>query len=66
MCDVIEKIFQADACDIDLLLDAVLQRYAALFPEWEMTTVSIEKSNDKNAQIDRMIRMLENLKISRT
>lgn len=38
--DLVEEIAQADATDIEKLLKAVLQRYAVLFPNWEVSTIS--------------------------
>lgn len=62
MFDLVEKIKQADGTEIEMLLKAVLQRYAALYPGWEISTISLQKSADRNEQIDRMITMLQNMK----
>lgn len=56
------QIEQANAVEIIELLDAVLLRYQALFPEWEISTVSVEKAGDRNEQIDRMIRFLQSMR----
>lgn len=56
------QIEQANAVEITELLDAVLLRYQALFPEWEISTVSVEKVGDRNEQIDRIIRSLQNMR----
>lgn len=64
MLDLIEKIAQADAVEIEELLKAVLQRYAVLFPDWELNTISLQKSCDRNKQIDRIITTLQNMKTS--
>lgn len=42
------QIEQANTVEILELLDAVLLRYQALFPEWEFSTVSVEKAGDRN------------------
>ena len=62
MSDLEERILMADDREIAVALKAVLQRYAELFPDWEMITVSLEKAKDKNAQLDREIAFLQGLK----
>jgi len=62
MLDVYETIAQADGAEIEKLLKAVLHRYRVLFPDWEVSTVALEKTSDRNMQIDRMIAMLEKMK----
>ena len=62
MCDIEKAIAQADAYELDKILKAVLKRYAELFPDWEVGTISLQKSADRNEQIDRMITMLQNMK----
>ena len=62
MNDLVEAILQADDLIIGDLLTAVLQRYAVLFPDWEVSTFSVEKNVDRNKQIDSMIEILESLK----
>ncbi len=60
--DLVRAISQASDIEIGALLTAVLQRYAELFPDWEISTVSLEKSADKNAQLDRIITTLQSMK----
>ena len=62
MNDLIAEIARVDPNEINDILDAVLERYAVLFPDWEVSTISLRKSPDRNEQIDRMIRTLQNLK----
>ncbi len=62
MHDLLAGIAQANETEISDLLQAVIRRYAQLFPEWELGTISIEKSGDRNAQIDRMILVLQSMK----
>ena len=66
MLNLIEEIAKADAFDIERILNAVLDRYAVLFPDWELSTISLQKSADQNEQLDRMIAFLQNLKSRRT
>ena len=58
----IRKIAQADAEVVETLLAAVLARYGELYPEWEISTVSVRKDEDKTKQIDAIIRRLEYMK----
>ena len=46
MPDLFEEIAQADEMIIQDLLHAVLKRYAVLFPDWEVSTISLQKSSD--------------------
>lgn len=62
MFDLVEEIAQADGAAIDKLLKAVLQRYAVLYPDWEISTISLQKSSDRNEQLDRMIAILQRMK----
>ena len=62
MFDLVEEIAQADGTAIDKLLKAVLQRYAVLYPDWEISTISLQKSSDRNEQLDRMIAILQRMK----
>ena len=62
MIDIVEKIAFAKSTEIDELLNAVLDRYAELFPDWEVSTISLERSIDRNEQIDKMIAFLQKLK----
>ena len=64
MLDLVEEIAKADDMEIEELLNAVLERYSVLFPDWEVSTISLEKSSDKNEQLDRMINLLQAMKDS--
>ena len=60
--DLYKEIQQTDLVEIENLLDVVLRRYEELFPDWEISTVSVRKSRDRNEQLDRMIAMLQRMK----
>ncbi len=62
MMDLTEEIAKANGEEMDQILKAVLSRYSVLYPDWELCTVSILKSEDRNEQLDRMIAMLEKMK----
>ena len=44
MVDLAEEIAHADEQVIEQLLKAVLQRYTVLFPDYEVSTVSLQKA----------------------
>ena len=62
MMELTEEIAKANGEEMDQILKAVLSRYSVLYPDWELCTVSILKSEDRNEQLDRMIAMLEKMK----
>ncbi len=59
----IQNLIQTAAAeDLPEILLAVLDRYAVLFPAWELSVLSVEKQQDRNAQIDGVIAVLNQLK----
>lgn len=62
MYNLTEKIAQANGMEIEKIFHAFRQRYAELFPDWDIIMLSIEKGVDRNEQLDRMIAMLQNMK----
>lgn len=62
MFDLTQEITHSDEVELEKLLKAVLQRYAVLFPDYEVMTISLEKCSDPNQQLDRMIAMLQQMK----
>lgn len=64
MNDLVEEIAEAGKEEIGELLEAVLDRYAVLYPDWNVSTISLQKSGNRDEQLDRMIAMLQNLKVS--
>ena len=62
MVDLVGEIAKAEDTEIEKLLRAVLDRYAVLYPDWEVCTLSLQRSQDRNEQIDRIIAMMQNLK----
>ena len=59
---MIEAIKQATAAELDEILHAVRIRHQQLHPSWDLVMVSIEKDEDKNQQLDRIIEFLESMK----
>ena len=62
MNQLIERIKTSDSDEIELIMQAVLVRYRELFPEWDVNVISLEKTMDRNAQLDQMIALIERLK----
>lgn len=62
MFDLEEEIARADSTQIENLLKAILDRYAVLFLDWEISAVSLPKSPQRDVQIDRMIAVLQGMK----
>ena len=59
---ITDAIKKAEHEELNDILLAVLARYREVFPDWDVMTVSLEKAVDKNAQLDRMIGLLEKMK----
>ena len=51
MLDLYEEIRRADSVQIVELVETVINRYSALFPDWEISIIFLEKSSDRNEQI---------------
>ena len=62
MLDLLDAIKKANGEEMDEILKTVLFRFGELYPEWEISTVSVLKSEDRNEQLDRMITLLEKIK----
>ena len=62
MEELLVAIAVSDEEAIEELLRAVRKRYAELFPEWELSMISVKKNADKNEQLDKFIMLLQNLK----
>ena len=59
---VIDRILAAEENELEEILRAVLLRYAEVFPEWEVSTIAIDKTRERNEQLDQMIDMIEKMK----
>ena len=62
MFELIKEIENANFEEIISILNAALSRYSVLFPDWEISTVSVSKSEDRNEQLDKMIKVLQGIK----
>ena len=65
MCDLFDRISQVSINEIDEIIKAVLKRHSELFPDWEISTISVHKHADRNAQLDSIIDMLQSMKTTR-
>ena len=59
---VIDRILAAEENELEEILRAVLHRYAEVFPNWEVSTISIDKTRDRNEQLDQLIAMAQKMK----
>ncbi len=55
---MMEVIYRADPALLEEILDAVICRYAILYPDWDVHVFSLERSADPRGQIDTAIRLL--------
>ena len=62
MENLLSLIALVNEYQIDVVLNAVLARYAVLYPDWEIYTLSLPRSSDRNHHIDETIALLERLK----
>ena len=62
MREIIQAISQARDSEVEEMMMALIKRYKELFPDWELSIVAVEKTGDRNAQIDKVIELLEKLK----
>ena len=60
--NILEAINNAKQEEMSDILLAVQRRYAELFPDWELHILTIEKTADKNEQLDKAIELLNRMK----
>ena len=60
--NLLDEIKKIEKENIQDAVQAVLAQYQALYPDWDISLLSLEKIGDKNEQIDRVISLLEKLK----
>ena len=59
---LLERVGSATDLEIPEIFRVALQRYNACFPDWEVSTISVEKKGDRNNQLDEVIRLIEGMK----
>ena len=58
----IDWIKTAEPEELEDILKALLKRYREVYPEWDVSVITLEKTADKKEQLDRMIQLLEKMK----
>ena len=64
MVDLLGEIAKADENEIENILQAVWKRCSELFPDRDVSIISLPKFSDRNEQIDRIIDILQEMKTS--
>lgn len=60
MDEIFEKIEGANETEIECLLEGVIKRYNALYPDWEIMYVSISrKPEERERQVESLISFLQ-------
>lgn len=49
--------------ELEAVLRAVIRRYGELFPDQEVCVLCVDRTDERIGQIDRIIRMLERMKV---
>ena len=62
MQQLMEKIAHLEASQVGDVLKGVLKRYGELFPDWDISTISLDKRGDRYEQLSRVISLLESMK----
>ena len=57
----IPLIRRANKHQIGTVLEEAVRRYNALYPEWEITVISLKRSDDPAKQVEDAIRMLRSM-----
>ena len=63
MKDIGEIVGQAKADEMDGILKTIIHRYGELFPGYELHIISVNKKEDRNEQLDRIICAIQSMKI---
>ncbi len=59
---LLQSILKSKSEDISDIFDAALKRYKELFPEWDITVISVVKTKNRNDQLDEIIALLNKMK----
>lgn len=57
--NICKKIMKTKPEQLQAVLDAVLQRYAQIYPGWSLSVISINTQEDEAEQLSRMIAFLQ-------
>lgn len=58
--NLINETNNTDRSNINDVLNAAINRYRQLYPDWEISLISIEKESDRDSEIEKMIELLNN------
>ena len=58
--NLINEINNTDRSNINDVLNAAINRYRQLYPDWEISLISIEKESDRDSEIELMFEFLNN------
>jgi len=59
---MLQEIKNAKPEEMEDILQAVMERYRQIYPDWEIMFLSLDKKENRNAQIDAVIKLLEQMK----
>ena len=62
MKELLQKIQQAKPEEIGELFLAALMRYRELYPGWQIEVLTVDKNENQNEQLNRIIGFAEGLK----
>ena len=62
MKSIQKEIKDMSGSELNEILQLVISRYRVLYPDWELSVISLEKDRDKTAQLNRIIAALESMK----
>ena len=60
--DILDQIEQADDDQINMIIEAIINRYASYYPDWEILFLSLHKDSALRKQdLENAFNMLNNL-----
>lgn len=57
----LEAIHNCGEEEINDVINALISRHAELYPDWELVIFSLDKTQDRNNQIDRAAALMKKL-----
>ncbi len=61
--DILGRVCNANAEEIEMILNTAITRYSQIYPDWEISVITVEKTQNRNDQLDRMIGILNKMKL---
>ena len=56
--ELLDRIYQATAEELDPILNAATERFSELWPQWELATLSVH-GHDRQSQIDALQKSID-------